>query len=736
MRKSILLGLTTPVVGLAASFGLAVAVHTADVPNYDQLYQQSQAQAQAQVNAAMAPTPSPTPTVTAATGTTSSTGASDTNSAGNGNNVIVLNTGDNAAVDTSYDQSSTTNVTNNNSATVNQEVNGNANTGGNTASRNISYGGDAGSIQTGNAAVNSSLGTSVNSNTTRVSGTCPDVTTNVTVYNTGDNLNHNSGTSNTCTTTVTNNNDATINQVVNADANTGGNTADRNISYGGSAGSIQTGNASVGSVLVAQGNQNVVIVGGQSNHGAPGSGANIYILNTGDGAVLVDPRRYSTSTNVVNNNTLTSNQEVNANANTGDNQANRNINQNGDAGVIQTGNATVNTALSVDANHNDTYISGSGGNATSNVKIVNTGDNLTSDTQTSVDNTTTVTNNNVADINQVVNANANTGNNQANRNIAIGGDAGVIQTGNATVNTVLSANANLNHTVISGAEGTATSNVNVVNTGDNASVTAGTSTSNTVEVTNNNRADINQVVNVNANTGENEANRNIGGGSITTGGVTINNLAVTHANGNYTFVVDSSSTAASVFNQFVQSLFGLSLGDIMAGHGTVVSGLGGPVAGNNLNVTNTGDDLNVLAQNSTVHTVVVTNNNVSNVNQAVNVNANTGNNQCNRNVGGCDIVTGDVVVNTTLLVDSNFNFTVIGNVQLPQTPEQPSTTPTEQAPEAAPAASQPEVLAAVTTTPSTGTLPDTGANNFGLFGLALVLGGLALRRKATASAKS
>jgi hypothetical protein len=759
--KKLILSLTAPVVGLVVFFGLTSTVQAADVPNYNQLYQQSQKQAADQVDAKMAAHPTPsasdlrqqaqskvTPTSSGAVSSnanTNTSGATTTLGANPGNipadaNVIVLNTGKNVKLNTSNDQSSTTSVTNNNDAAINQAINGNANTGNNTANRNISIGGNAGTIATGNAAVNSGEVASANSNSTAISGVCQDVVSNVTVYNTGNNLGQHSGTNNTCNTTVTNNNNATINQVANGVANTGNNTANRNIAIGGgTAGQITTGNANVGSLVSTDVNHNqVVIVGGTSNNGGPGSGANVYILNTADNADLSAYHNSRNATSITNNNSFNGDQTVNSSADTGHNTANGNINQNGSAGTINTGNATVNSSLSASANKNQTVIAGSGANATTNVNIVNTGNNLHSDTNTSVDNTTAVTNNNSATINQTVNATANTGYNQANRNIAFGGNAGQIVTGNAIVNTSLNANANQNETLISGAQGQATSNVNVLNTGKNAQVNATTDTQNMVAVTNNNQSAITQTVNTNANTGNNEANHNIGGGSITTGGVAVNSNVITNANGSYTFVIDSGTTGLNVFNQFLQLLMGQNLQDVLNQcHCSNISATGPASAGsNNTTITNTGNNATVLADHTSTRSVAVTNNNASNVNQTVNVDANTGNNTCQSNIGSCDIVTGDVVVNTTLLVDANWNFTIIGNVGNMPTPEVPQQ-PSDPQPQAGPSLNSPAVLAAVTTNrnvlAASASLPSTGAANFGLFGLALLAGGVLLRRQGKAA---
>ncbi len=748
MRK-LYFSLAATVLGVFTYVGFTSTVQAADVPNYDQLYQQSQQQATDEVTAKLANQTLPDADQLRQQAMQQATqpSSSDQRSSNQSGTdipedamVIVLNTGDNVDLDTSNQQSSSTSVTNNNDATINQTVNGSANTGGNTANRNISIGGNAGTIQTGSATVNGSASATANNNTTAITGSCQNVVSNATIYNTGNNLDHQTNTSNTCTTTVTNNNTAVINQVVNGNATTGNNQANRNIAIGGgSAGQIVTGNTSVGSMVTTDANHNqIVIVGGQSRNGGPGAGANIYyIVNTANNADLSAYYRRSTATSVSNTNTYVGNQVVNSTANTGGNTANRNINQNGDAGVIQTGNATVNTVLTAKANANTTSISGSGGNATTNVNIINTGDNLHSDTDTSVSNTTTVTNTNTAIVNQAVNATANTGNNQANRNIAFNGDAGRITTGDATINTAINADVNRNQTVISGAEGQANSHVNVLNTGNNAQISTNDTADNTIEVTNVNTAIVNQAVNADATTGNNTANRNIGDSSITTGNVTVNSNVISNANGSYTFIIDSQSTGMDVFNQFLQYLLGQNLSNILdqchCSTGTVTSPGGDATTA----VVNTGDNTTVLASNTSVRTVTVSNNNNAAVNQTVNVAANTGNNTCSRNSGSCDIVTGDVVVTTTLVVDTNWNFTIIGNVGgptpvQPETPTEPETTPetSQEQPKADSASQTPAVLAAVTSN-QPATLPNTGAANAGWIGLMLITGGALLSRKRT-----
>ena len=70
---------------------------------------------------------------------------------------LIINTGGNADIDASTNQSSSTAVSNDNQAGVGQKVKASANTGNNTANGNISFGGNAGTIHTGDATVYSEL---------------------------------------------------------------------------------------------------------------------------------------------------------------------------------------------------------------------------------------------------------------------------------------------------------------------------------------------------------------------------------------------------------------------------------------------------------------------------------------------------------------------------------------------------------------------------------------------------
>jgi len=365
----------------------------------------------------------------------------------------VANTGDKADIEQKNNSETEVKVENNNTAVVNQVVNAEANTGNNEASRNISFGGDAGVINTGNATVNTTAVVNANNSQTAIgagSGGSGGSGGN-SIANTGDKLDFDSSSNSKTTTLVNNNNTVVINQATNASANTGGNVADRNISFGGSAGKITTGNASVNTsyMVITNNNKTVALVGGTGGNG-PGSGASIHILNTGNHANYFGMTRYSQQAQVNNNNHAAINQTANASANTGDNSSNRGIAFGGNAGVINTGNAVVNVGMWAFANNNTSLISlGELGGNLMGLDLVNTGDNLDVNQNNSSETNVGVNNNNTAYVNQTVNASANTGNNTANRNISFGGNAGVINTGDAEVNICLVTDVNNSETVIS-----------------------------------------------------------------------------------------------------------------------------------------------------------------------------------------------------------------------------------------------------------------------------------------------
>lgn len=261
--------------------------------------------------------------------------------------------------------------------------------------------------------------------------------------------------------------------------------------------------------------------------------------------------------------------------------------------------------------------------------VVNSGNDVDVQSSASQTSNINVINQNRAVVQQNVAVDANTGGNTANRNI---GDTSV-STGNAIVNTNLNVDANSNATHVSGIDPMTMNFTDVVNTGDMLDVNTNTNTNTNVNVANQNLAAVRQNVAIDANTGDNRANRNIGGTSVDTGNVNVGTTADLVLNRNMTHIGDPMSSS---------SLF--------SSHDSLV---------NDTVVTNTGDDVLINSSANANTNVNVRNDNRTRVAQNVHVLADSGFNRANRNIGGSDTSTGNVGVNTDLMVAANANMTGI-----------------------------------------------------------------------------
>lgn len=367
-----------------------------------------------------------------------------------------FNTGNTVQEANHQTENTATTVNNDNQATVNQTVNADLNTGWNEASRNISIGGNAGMIKTGNALVNVQDAVSANNGATAVTTSQNQTPSTNLQTNTGDHLTAFTGRNSNQTTLVNNKNTTVVNQVTNANANTGHNIVDRNISIGGSAGVIQTGAAGVQTNYLVTANNSVMLVGGTNSNGnsGPGSGASIVRTNTGNNSAFTDTQNFQNQTALQNENNASVQQRCNevCSVVTGGNQSNRGIAKGGDAGVVHTGNAVIVAALQALVNPSATAIAQNNSSpidptATSQ-NLWNTGTNVTDTSTTHSNNSTTASSTNNATVTQSLTALADTGHNKTNRNISLGGNAGVITTGNAVVDVLMSLVANPSQTTI------------------------------------------------------------------------------------------------------------------------------------------------------------------------------------------------------------------------------------------------------------------------------------------------
>lgn len=360
-----------------------------------------------------------------------------------GNNIahaFATNTGNDTSVDNKTSTTNTSSVQNTNTSNVTQQANLQANTGNNEASRNISIGGNAGMITTGNASASVLAFVSANNTQNNLQPTIADVHSQSTT-NTGNGSTVSTQNSSDSRVNLVNGNTATIHQGANTNVNTGNNVADRNISIGGSAGQILTGNASSDTSFVVSANGTAALVGGNSSGNGPGSGASIILANTGNRGHFNTSSQTNTATTVTNANTASVNQSCGAIclAITGGNSSDRGIARGGDAGVITTSDAIIRPVFIASVNGQNTRASSATPESTQQLSGVNTGDNTDVSTHSQHTTSTQASNSNNSDVSQFIQAVADTGNNHANRNIAIGGNAGIIHTGSAVIDAYMSA---------------------------------------------------------------------------------------------------------------------------------------------------------------------------------------------------------------------------------------------------------------------------------------------------------
>jgi hypothetical protein len=276
--------------------------------------------------------------------------------------------------------------------------------------------------------------------------------------------------------------------------------------------------------------------------------------------------------------------------------------------------------------------------------VVNTGNSVYVSGDSGTSTNVNVTNSNTANISQSSTSNVNTGNNDANRNI---GDTS-IDSGNASVTNAFSANANTNTTAISGLGAGSNDSTTLTNTGDDVYLSGFGGDSTNVSVVNANQANVSQSSNSNANTGHNDANRNIGDVSLQTGNAGVSNVFGTQVNGNQ----------------------------------VAISLLGANNSSDSLDVVNTGDNVSVscdgnsglvllFTQNSNCGdetNIEVVNANSASISQSTSSNVNTGYNDANRNIGldgaGTDLSTGTAAVANVFSAQANGNVVGINGTGL------------------------------------------------------------------------
>jgi len=256
------------------------------------------------------------------------------------------------------------------------------------------------------------------------------------------------------------------------------------------------------------------------------------------------------------------------------------------------------------------------------------------------DNTTSVVQNNNTGVTNIVNANTNTGGNTASENT---GENVNLDTGNSQVEVAVVNSVNSSEVEGQGCCGSAV-NSGISGNGENSlnNLTISQLVYNSINQTNN--ASITNDVNVYGNTGNNSANENSGNVNIQTGNVKVQ-ATIVNQNVNISHVNYGSG--------------GFSLSALINGNGS------GSVNSLTANFSNN-NNVNV--------------NNVSNIYNNLDINADSGNNTANGNLGNVSIKTGDVFIGAFLDNAANHNLVDIDCCDFdpddPDDPGEPSVPPT------------------------------------------------------------
>jgi hypothetical protein len=232
---------------------------------------------------------------------------------------------------------------------------------------------------------------------------------------------------------------------------------------------------------------------------------------------------------------------------------------------------------------------------------------------------TTVVQDNHADIDNEVSLHLNTGDNEADKNTG----AGDVKTGDALMGVAISNEANTNVAEVSGCGGCDMDlQASNTKTGADSWNKAEVEVEKSTEIFQDNWSDIENEVKADLNTGENQANKNTGEGSIKTGDAEATVFAETDANHNIAV---------------------LGLGE---GSGLVLG------AHNDTTGADSGNKAEVEAELATL----VSQSNWADIDNDVWIKANTGDNEADKNTGAGDIRTGAIDAAVGLDTTANTNF--------------------------------------------------------------------------------
>lgn len=345
--------------------------------------------------------------------------------------IVISGNGANSSNGTVVQQTNTTTVTQNNQANVTNNVDADASTGGNDA--NFNTGGEV-NVDTGNATSDVDVTNVLNSNSANVD-CCGNGDTDVKIDGNGADSQNSVGLVSSNLTSVTQNNNANVNNDIDSDAKTGYNDANSNT--GGDV-TINTGNAKASATVSTTANVNSAHVGG--GLGSSNPSASFVISGNGAGSNNAIQAALGNLSALTQNNNAHINNNVDADASTGKNDAE--FNTGGDV-VIDTGNAwaDVDVTNAVNFNHADVdcgclldvlaKVSGNGAESDNGISL-------------GLNDLQTIAQDNGACLFNDVDGEAKTGKNDANSNTGEADSDPSVNTGDATSNTDVENSGNVN----------------------------------------------------------------------------------------------------------------------------------------------------------------------------------------------------------------------------------------------------------------------------------------------------
>lgn len=255
------------------------------------------------------------------------------------------------------------------------------------------------------------------------------------------------------------------------------------------------------------------------NTALPAFAVTIEVSGNGSDSTSTVGTSLTNTTTVVQSNTANISNNVNADASSGGNRVDGTT---GGNVTLRTGDSSVGVGITNTANSNTASVNGLGQNNNADVLVAGNGSDSSNAVSLGLSNTTAAFQNNVANFDNNVNADARTGRNRVDD--TTGGDV-LVDTGNASVVTLLNNTANANSLRIGNGLGSAQGgsvSARVIGNGADSVNTIGLSAQKSLTAVQNNYASIQNDVDADASTGGNDIDESTGGDSaIFTGDATV-----------------------------------------------------------------------------------------------------------------------------------------------------------------------------------------------------------------------